>query len=499
MFEKLLSLLPYNPGLAGQMAFYSRRMREEASIRRTGMVFIVLAFLIQFVAVISPPQSTLAASNNNLITDGISSAADAKQQCLNDTRGYQRIMHYYGISCAKFDSATVHDIGNVSQGGQDYYSLGHNPVGNTYNGKSTDEHSVSIDGAGTLYWRRTTIWNTSSWHVLQVTNNQGKTFYIIYDCGNLMTVGVPGQSQLASSEDTISGGTVVTQPSAPTPAPVSTPAAPAPVSTPPHVDTTTTVPSTAVAHDLCRFVLGVYADSPDCPAACPFNASIPVTDTAKCFCQYNNSIPPGDENCKPCQKSTNSQDTVACIEVSKAAANVTAGVADANNTTAKAGDVITYTLYAKNNGKGTVKGFVFQENISDVLDYADINDFHGGVFDNSSKLISWPAQDIQPNATAKVQVTVKVKDPIPQTPVSSSDPTHFDLKMVNVYGNVITINLPGSPAKTVQAAATALPNTGPGTSLLIGGTFVMIGGYFYGRARLLAKESKLALRETAGA
>lgn len=57
MFEKLLSLLPYNPGLAGQMSNYARRMRTEASVRLAGFILLVLAFLVQFLAVISPPKA----------------------------------------------------------------------------------------------------------------------------------------------------------------------------------------------------------------------------------------------------------------------------------------------------------------------------------------------------------------------------------------------------------------------------------------------------------
>ncbi len=58
MFEKLLAVLPYNPSLAHQMRFYAGRMREEAGIRRIGLIFMVLTFFVQFFAVLSPPQST---------------------------------------------------------------------------------------------------------------------------------------------------------------------------------------------------------------------------------------------------------------------------------------------------------------------------------------------------------------------------------------------------------------------------------------------------------
>jgi uncharacterized repeat protein (TIGR01451 family) len=475
MFEKLLSVLPYNPGLAHQLGFYGQRMREEAVIRRTGLVFLALTFLVQFFAVISPPQPTVAASSNDLINGGVSSAADAKAQCLRDTQGYQHILHYYGISCAAFDGASTTTIHSDADNNQ-YYSMGHNPTG------SAGETPVTINGAGTLYWRHLSIWGVPSWQVVHVTNNQGKAFYIMYACGNLVTVGVPGASPLQAPE----------QPTPPAP----TPTPPAPTPTPAPIPAPTPAPTpTPVAP--CQYNPSIPATSSDCFKPCSYNKSIPATSD-QCFqpCQYNSSLPATSPECKPCDKSVSSQDTIACVAVHKTAGNVTAGIADADGTTANPGDVILYTLYAQNTGKATVKGYVFQENLNDVLDYADVSDLHGGTI-SSANIVSWPAQDIKAGQTATAQVTVKVKNPIPQTPASTSDPAHFDLVMTNVYGNTVNIKVPGSLTKTIETATTtSLPNTGPGTSLFLAAGIVMVAGYFYGRARLLARESELAVKET---
>src|ERR1039458_8323011 len=115
MFEKLLSVLPYNPGLLHQIGFYGQRMREEAAIRRTGVIFIVLTFMVQFFAVLSPPVSTVAASNNDLINGGFmangqASASEAKTDCNNNVQDYKVILEYYGISCDAVGSATATTI-----------------------------------------------------------------------------------------------------------------------------------------------------------------------------------------------------------------------------------------------------------------------------------------------------------------------------------------------------------------------------------------------------
>jgi uncharacterized repeat protein (TIGR01451 family) len=221
-----------------------------------------------------------------------------------------------------------------------------------------------------------------------------------------------------------------------------------------------------------------------------------AADSPLCYqpCQYNTLLAASDANCKPCDKSLSSQDTLACVAVHKKASNITAGIADANGTTAQPGDVITYTLSATNSGKAAVKVFTFQESLSDVLDYADATDLHGGTIDNYG-VVSWPAEQIGAGQTVSHQITVKVKNPIPSTPVDPNNPNHFDLIMTNVYGDTINIKVPSPPVKTVQTAAATLPNTGPGTSLFIAATIVVVAGYFYGRARLLARESELAVKE----
>lgn len=442
MFEKLLSLVPYNPGLLPQLSFYSRRMREEASIRRTGTIFLVLAFMLQFFAVLSPPQSTVASSYpaNDIIRGGLTDRADAVAKCRANTQDFEHILRHFGISCDDVAQATNRDI-HVSSG-VNYYSMGRQP------NHDSSEYAVEIPGDDLTLFVHTLKSNALSdeFHTLRVTasNNGDRVFYILKDCGNLASIGKP---------------TIVKQSLTLTKNP--RPALP-----------TTTFPT---------YTLPKTTPTPTPnPTPCPYSPTLRIEDI----------------NCKPCEKSTSISDSAACIVISKSALNVTAGGNDANNTIAHAGDVITYTLSAQNNGKGTVKNFSFNENINDVLSYADIIDLHGGSKDDYN-MISWPAQDISANSTATHQITVKVKDPIPNTPADPQNAYRFDLVMANTYGNTVTINLPGSPTKQVESATTALPNTGPGTSLMIAALIVVLAGYFYGRANLLAKESKIAVKETA--
>ncbi len=451
MFEKLLSLVPYNPGLVPQLAFYSRRMREEASIRRTGTIFLVLAFMLQFFAVFSPPQSTFASSNpnNNILRDGISSRADAVSKCRNNTQDFEHILRRFGITCDDIGRAnnTTLNVGN-----RDYWSMGRIP------NHDSSEYKIDIPGDNVSVYVHTLASNalSSSFDALQLhaSNNDGHIFFLLKDCGNIASVGRPPQI----TKTTVSGPITGTSP-APTP----------------------TTPS--------------FTPTPSNPTPPPPPPTTPPPPPTAPKCKYSPTLDESDVNCKACDKSTSSSDTSACVTISKSAINAATG-ADANNTTAQPGNVITYTLKVANTAKETVPNFVFQENISDVLEYADLISLNGGAID-TYKNVSWPMQDIAAGSTATHQITVKVKDPIPNTPLDPNNPSSFDLYMTNTYGNTINIKVPASPTKQAEVAAAALPNTGPGETLMLGAVVVILAGYFYSRASLLARESDIAVKETA--
>lgn len=476
MLDKLLATLPYNPSMVHQLAFYGRRMREESSVRRAGLILLVLAFLIQFFAVISPPQPTLADSPNDLVNGGVKSAAQAEQVCKDNTRHYGDIMHYYGITCAEVggaDTITLKSTQTEAVAGHVYklYSMGHVSHGatNANTQKPTGEIQVATPGAATYvrYLDSFDTGSSSSYTALRFRSAATKKqYFILFNCGNLVTFGVPTPY------------TPPTPPPAPKPAPTPVPApkpAPTPVPAPKPAPTPVPVPTPK-------------------PPVCAYDSSILASNNKCVVCQYNGSIIATDTDCKPCTSLTSSENLQACILTHKTVANVTTGLANADGSTAQAGDVLTYTLYAQNNGKKTIKDFVFTDNISDTLDYADVSDLHSGVID-ASNVVSWTGVDIKAGETVTKQITIKVKDPVPSTPVSASDAGHFDLLMTNVFNNAVNVKLPAPIAKTVEITTTKLVNTGPGTGLFIAASLVIIAGYFYSRSRLLATESSIAVQE----
>jgi len=454
MFEKIIANLPYNPSLIKELGFYAHRIRKEESLRRLGLVFIVLAFFVQFFAVISPPKPTLADSTNDMISGGFSSISELVADCNANVKQYATILNYYGLNCTDLANGTTISLVSTSYNKQ-LFSMGWNPQGsvNVITHKPTDEQPVNITGvASPLYWRYLWSWDTYSYSTYQAVQVRSpltnKTFFILYACGNLVSVGLP------------------TPYVPPTPTPKPTP---------------TVIPTPKPT-----------------PTVIPTPVPVKVPTTPPKTCSYDSSLLATSSQCKPCQASLSSTDTVACIQYSKTASDITQGWNNANGRTASPGDQIVYTLTAYNSGKATVNNFVMQDDLSYVLDYANIQSDNNGSL-NSNDIISWPPTSIAPNADLTHTITVIIKNPIPQTPPSSSDPEYFDHIMTNIYGNTININLPQTPITTVTAVTTkALPNTGPGSSIIIAAIFVIVAGYFFARSRLLATESSIAIQDNNG-
>lgn len=551
MFKKLLTNLPYNPSLIGQVSFYAKRMHSEEKIRRLGVVFVVMAVVVQMFAFVSVPESTLAESSNDIIRGGFTTRDQAVLHCINPSSDFNKILAYYGLNCDHVKNAgTV----TIRSNAADYDSLGRNQQGPiiTRTGKATDEYAVNIPGVTrTLWMKNLRAWDSgaySSYKVLKMTNKHGKTIMIMYDCGNIVTVG---------------------RYTPPAPAPAPTPA-PQPVNSKPamnfnancsaitwkasdpngrprirlYITTATANPETdwtnkgpfvhsvaptdaGTTNDGSWAVPSQYRNSttryrvfaavsdtlpsgqrddtnyvrasptsgvlfgpcvePTPPPPPPSTPETPVTPQEPVdLCPNLAGTQTSEAECKPCEAAENSEDGLSCLVLTKAARNNTQRIENADGTMANGGDVITYTMSVKNTGKISIPGFVVEENIADILDYADVTDLNGGKVEGS--IVSWAPTTLSPNETIRRRISVKIKNPIPSTPISSSDPGRFDLVMNNVYGNAINIQLPGGIIKTTELTTKTLPNTGPGESLAAAVAFTVFVSYFFGRSRLFAKE-----------
>lgn len=241
-------------------------------------------------------------------------------------------------------------------------------------------------------------------------------------------------------------------------------------------------------------------NSPSCKPNCPTDPQITQDDSKcqPCPIEGKTNLPRTSPQCKPCDETKSDQNgkDISCLELHKKARNISQQIKDANGTTAQAGDTIEYTLSVKNLSKSTRTGFVIEENMEDVLEYADIIDASGAVFTSSPvKMLSWAEVSIKPGETVNRTILIKVKSIIPNTPASTSDPLSNDLKLVNVYGDTVQIQLPKTPVKTVEQTIARLPSTGIGTNMIISTTLLMATVYFYFRSRTMTKELGLVRQQ----
>jgi uncharacterized repeat protein (TIGR01451 family) len=522
MFKKLLSNLPFNPSLISQVSFYAKRMRQESAIRRTAFIFMSLAMVVQFFAIISPPQPTLAESDNDILRGGFSSREDAAAKCMSNVQDFRTILDYYGISCDALAHANPQVRLNSVALNKELDSIGRNPVAINHpkTGKPSDQYDVRIPGvSNTLHMKNLWYWDSgasSTYDALEVLSTKtGEQMWILMDCGNIVT----------------RGHYTYNPPQPPPPPPPAPPAPPQVLSCSNLVmnvpnDSKLTLGDKVIVrgqasgknvkagqkvdmyYDFLDATTNKVLKSSQSPGigfsgttandsqTHMFSIDEPGQYTIRLIVKYNSStVATGSAsgNCvkhisllKPCPTAKNSQDLENCVDRRKSASNLTQKLADANGTTANPGDVIKYELTVSNTGNITVPKFTIEENISDLLDYANVVDFGGGT-QNSNHVVTWPTVDIPARQIVKKTLTIKVKDTIPATPTSTSDPAHFDCYMTNVFENSITIKVACPISKTVETTTT-LPSTGPGSSIAVGFAVMAIIGYFFARARLFTTE-----------
>lgn len=197
-----------------------------------------------------------------------------------------------------------------------------------------------------------------------------------------------------------------------------------------------------------------------------------------------------------CISSSNAINSSNCLERSVKVRNITSQINDANNSSAKPGDAIEYTLSVQNKSQNTIEKQVLTENVDDVLEYSDIIDASSAIYQEKPvKSLTWQPIDISPNQTVSRTILVKVKSTLPSTPASTSDPLAFDQKLALANGNTVVVTLPVRATKAIEQTIAQLPIVI--TPLSFGITFFLfvLTLYFYQRARIIAQELDVLLQE----
>lgn len=198
MFKKLLTNLPFNPGLLADVSFYAKRLKQDAQMRRFGFIFLALAFFIQLGAAFYPAQNSLAASPNDILS-GITGRSTVVNACNANTNNIRDIYSRFGVRCTDIVGAPEVTISAAEA--NDFWSIGRLQSTSSLAAGSGNH---AIDANGTTVWqRKLSSWDSpgqnstyTAWHG---TNIEGKEFWILKDCGNLTFKGgylyTPPQTQ----------------------------------------------------------------------------------------------------------------------------------------------------------------------------------------------------------------------------------------------------------------------------------------------------------------
>lgn len=161
---------------------------------------------------------------------------------------------------------------------------------------------------------------------------------------------------------------------------------------------------------------------------------------------------------------------------------------DAVKSKVRAGDEIEYRLSTINTNDYDRTDVTISDYVGDLLDYATLDiealEADGGKYDEKDKKVLWENVTIPANSKLETRFKIKMLDPIPATNRPSGQGSDFDCEITNIYGNTISMEVACPVVKGIET----IPNTGPGTSLLIGGGITFVVGYFFARSRLISKE-----------
>lgn len=195
MFRKLISNVSFSPALVGQLGFYAKRLRQEEATRRAGLIFTVLALVVQSFAVFSPPEPANAASASDFVRGGVSSVNDFLKYYDSNNQNLRDMMEYIGISRDEIASAKKTNInsrdGWLSWGRTSPFSASQGNVAHSY---------LKSDGStGMMHSKPLKLWDSTSY-----TKKNGSTyvafigeskkigkFAIIANCGNAATTKLP--------------------------------------------------------------------------------------------------------------------------------------------------------------------------------------------------------------------------------------------------------------------------------------------------------------------
>lgn len=523
MFRKIVSNLAFSPALVGQLGFYARRLRKEEATRRIGLMFTVLALIVQSFAVFSPPESANAASTSDFVRGGVSSVHEYLGYYDRNSNNIKDIYSSLGITRAEIASATPGRI-NSKDG---ILSWGMVSPFSAAQGDRIYTYQRSSGGTGIVHYHPLQLWDSKAYTIKYGSTydafiGHSKTmgwFAIMKQCGNLNTKKAPPPPakptpptvtpaavcsavkaivsnrtlvQLTGQAD-VSGGAKIKQYN------FTVKDASGNVVNSQTVQTTAQVAS---ADNIQLTDQGTYtaklsvvtSEGTKSGPACQQSFTI----AAPAICSYTPTLPASSPECQPCAGDLSiwikDERCTSKLVETKVASNLSQGDTDATKVLAMSSNRIAYQITVANDGLAPVTTPI-NENLADVLEYANIIDSGGGTFNKDAKTLSWPDVTLEPGQQQSRLFVVQMPAAIPAVAKGASNGSSYDCTMTNTFGNTVTINVDCPAPKQVEQMVAQLPHTGAGANSLFAGIVLAVVVYFYARSRQLKTEVRLIRRD----
>lgn len=186
------------------------------------------------------------------------------------------------------------------------------------------------------------------------------------------------------------------------------------------------------------------------------------------------------------------------VDLSKSVVNLTRR-GDANNTTVQNGDILKFKLTTQNVTNTDYINYNARDYFGSVLQYANMVNTsqlaQQGLSLDSHNNLNWHISNLGANQKDVKTIEVKVKNIIPATNTPSRISPDYNCKITNDYGNEVTMNVNCPVVKSIEQAASSLPNTGPDSSLSAGVLIAIVSGYFFLRAKIFSSELAAVKKE----
>ena len=182
------------------------------------------------------------------------------------------------------------------------------------------------------------------------------------------------------------------------------------------------------------------------------------------------------------------------VKLSKSAINNSQNNSDATEASARAGDVISFTIYISNPDQ-FARQVDITDDLTDVLEYASLTDYGGGQFSEDDQSLSWNNITLDAGGQTARSFAVTIKNPVPRMAHGRNNPESYNCTMTNVAGNAVNVSVDCPTLKQVEHAISTLPQTGVGENITFAGILLFLTVFFYARSRQLSKEVRMIRKE----